>query len=234
MVDQQDEGQGHYGDHNASSFGAQRTPRGNNKQYVCTYENCGKSFTRSDHLRRHTLNHGAGRACPRCSVHFNRPDLLDRHLARHRQKDEEAGGYGLGVVETRKRMWRDAEGNTVTKKPTLPNNNVSISFEQNGSSLATQRSEDSDTNTHMPQNEDSLPGSRSTGLYSSQHDNPSRVPTSTGQWDAELASSFPSDPEMCDFLNNSSWGSQQQSILAVNNNPFDDMFNPDTGMAVGT
>ena len=45
----------------------------------------------------------------------------DRHLIRHKQKDEEAGGVGLGVVETRKRLWRDADGNIVHKRPSLTN-----------------------------------------------------------------------------------------------------------------
>ncbi|EOA88745.1 uncharacterized protein SETTUDRAFT_73803, partial [Exserohilum turcica Et28A] len=40
-------------------------------------------------------------------------------IARHRQKDEEAGAEGCGVLNTRKRMWKDAEGKIVTKKPTL-------------------------------------------------------------------------------------------------------------------
>jgi len=40
-------------------------------------------------------------------------------MARHRQKDEEAGAEGCGVLNTRKRMWKDADGNIVTKKPTL-------------------------------------------------------------------------------------------------------------------
>ena len=38
-------------------------------------------------------------------------------MLRHQQKDEEAGGEGLGVVCTRKRLWRDADGNIVTKRP---------------------------------------------------------------------------------------------------------------------
>ncbi|OQO11598.1 hypothetical protein B0A48_03325 [Cryoendolithus antarcticus] len=70
--------------------------------HVCNWDGCGKTFQRSDHLQRHTLNHTTGD---------------NRHLARHRQKDEEAGGEGLGVVSTRKRLWRDAEGNLVTKRP---------------------------------------------------------------------------------------------------------------------
>ncbi|OQU98513.1 Fungal specific transcription factor domain-containing protein [Cladophialophora immunda] len=36
------------------------------------------------------------------------------------QKDEEAGGEGLGIVATRKRLWRDADGNIVSKRPSLP------------------------------------------------------------------------------------------------------------------
>lgn len=46
----------------------------------------------------------------------------DRHLKRHREKDQEAGGgEGSGVLNTRKRMWKDANGNIVTtKRPKLP------------------------------------------------------------------------------------------------------------------
>jgi len=31
-------------------------------------------------------------------------------MARHKEKDDEAGGEGLGVLATRKRLWRDASG----------------------------------------------------------------------------------------------------------------------------
>ncbi|OAP58280.1 hypothetical protein AYL99_07370 [Fonsecaea erecta] len=88
------------------------------KKFVCPNDACQKGFTRADHLRRHMLNHGDGDyTCPRCRLHFKRPDLLDRHVARHRQKDEEAGGEGLGIVESRKRLWRDANGNIVRERP---------------------------------------------------------------------------------------------------------------------
>ncbi|KAI8940518.1 hypothetical protein NX059_004195 [Plenodomus lindquistii] len=43
-------------------------------------------------------------------------------MSRHRQKDEEAGAEGYGVLNTRKRMWKDADGRIVTKKPTLSSN----------------------------------------------------------------------------------------------------------------
>ena len=43
-------------------------------------------------------------------------------MTRHRQKDDEAGATGFGVLNTRKRMWKDADGNIVTKKPALGKN----------------------------------------------------------------------------------------------------------------
>ena len=40
----------------------------------------------------------------------------DRHMARHKEKDDEAGGPGLGMLATRKRLWRDADGNIVNAR----------------------------------------------------------------------------------------------------------------------
>jgi hypothetical protein len=37
-------------------------------------------------------------------------------MARHKEKDDEAGGVGLGVLATRKRLWRDADGNIVNAR----------------------------------------------------------------------------------------------------------------------
>ncbi|KAL5114757.1 hypothetical protein ACEQ8H_007374 [Pleosporales sp. CAS-2024a] len=92
------------------------------KKFTCEHGNCGRTFTRAEHLQRHLLNHSNGEyTCDRCRAHFKRRDLLDRHMTRHRQKDEEAGAEGCGILNTRKRMWKDAEGRIVTKKPTLPN-----------------------------------------------------------------------------------------------------------------
>ncbi|KAF3001821.1 hypothetical protein E8E13_003423 [Curvularia kusanoi] len=42
-----------------------------------------------------------------------------RHLTRHAQKDEEAGAEGRGILNTRKRLWRDTAGNIVTQKPSV-------------------------------------------------------------------------------------------------------------------
>ncbi|KAI5848763.1 hypothetical protein DFP73DRAFT_525030 [Morchella snyderi] len=92
----------------------QRPPR----KFFCEFQNCGKSFTRAEHLQRHELNHrDSPNTCARCSAHFARPDLLERHMERHAQKDKEAGGEGLGILVTRKRCWRDENGNITTKRP---------------------------------------------------------------------------------------------------------------------
>ncbi|KAL1383822.1 fungal-specific transcription factor domain-containing protein [Phyllosticta capitalensis] len=90
------------------------------KKFACGYAGCGRSFTRSEHLQRHLLNHTEGEStCERCRAHFKRKDLLERHMQRHRQKDEEAGGEGHGILNTRKRMWKDVDGKIVTKRPNL-------------------------------------------------------------------------------------------------------------------
>lgn len=41
----------------------------------------------------------------------------ERHLGRHRQKDEEAGGEGHGVLNTRKRLWKAPDGRVVQVRP---------------------------------------------------------------------------------------------------------------------
>ena len=236
MANRQDDGPGQgqsEGSDFSSSSTVRRSPRENRKQYICTFENCNKSFTRSDHLQRHRLNHGTGKACPRCSVHFNRSDLLDRHLARHRQKDEEAGGYGLGVVETRKRMWRDADGNIVTKRPTLSSNNPAATS-QSISNFENEPQPGNDSYADMTQNQEPPLTPRSVGSYSSL--NGQRQTSTTGgisedQWGIDLSTNSTNNlPDMCEFLTNSSWGAQQSQPLSnMAHNPFDDMFNPDTG-----
>lgn len=52
------------------------------KKFACAHPGCGKSFSRSEHLHRHALNHKDGNnTCLRCSAHFRRRDLLGRcHL----------------------------------------------------------------------------------------------------------------------------------------------------------
>ncbi|KLJ08038.1 hypothetical protein EMPG_16501 [Blastomyces silverae] len=99
-----------------SSCSAQPEKPPPEKTHVCSYPGCSKRFTRAEHLRRHALNHkNEDNTCERCGVHFNRPDLLGRHMVRHAKRDEEAGGPGLGVLETRKRTRRGPDGTIITK-----------------------------------------------------------------------------------------------------------------------
>ncbi|GKU14753.1 unnamed protein product [Fusarium langsethiae] len=88
------------------------------KSFECTHPGCTKRFTRAEHLQRHALNHQPrGSSCDICRAHFKRPDLLRRHMERHRQKDIEAGGTGFGILDTRKRAWRAPDGSVVEKRP---------------------------------------------------------------------------------------------------------------------
>ncbi|KAF4955475.1 hypothetical protein FSARC_11842 [Fusarium sarcochroum] len=88
------------------------------KSFECTHPGCTKRFTRAEHLQRHALNHQpGGSSCDLCHAHFKRPDLLRRHMERHRQKDIEAGGTGFGILDTRKRSWEAPDGSVVEKRP---------------------------------------------------------------------------------------------------------------------
>ena len=64
-------------------------------------------------------------------------------MNRHRQKDAEAGTEGTGVLNTRKRMWRDEEGNIVTKRPAIKNDessrSMTVATEEPNGSLAFDR-----------------------------------------------------------------------------------------------
>ncbi|GKT41128.1 nicotinate catabolism cluster-specific transcription factor [Colletotrichum spaethianum] len=91
---------------------------GDEKTFACTHPSCDKRFTRAEHMQRHALNHmPGGLSCDLCSAHFKRPDLLKRHMDRHRQKDLEAGGPGYGTLDTRKRSWKAPDGSVVEKRP---------------------------------------------------------------------------------------------------------------------
>ncbi|KAF4452201.1 hypothetical protein F53441_4940 [Fusarium austroafricanum] len=101
----------------AASTGSQQASQ-SDKSFECTHPGCSKRFTRAEHLQRHALNHlPGGSSCDICRAHFKRPDLLRRHMERHRQKDIEAGGTGFGVLDTRKRSWEAPDGTVVEKRP---------------------------------------------------------------------------------------------------------------------
>ncbi|KAL5629723.1 hypothetical protein BROUX41_001329 [Berkeleyomyces rouxiae] len=56
-------------------------------------QECNKTFTRAEHLRRHSLSHGRPEfPCPfpGCSREFHRKDLLERHRQKHENEQGEA------------------------------------------------------------------------------------------------------------------------------------------------
>lgn len=57
------------------------------RRFECTFEGCGKSYTRAEHLGRHQLNHNPKDIykCdfPGCKREFVRQDLCARHRERH-------------------------------------------------------------------------------------------------------------------------------------------------------
>ncbi|KAE8326659.1 MFS general substrate transporter [Aspergillus sergii] len=74
------------------------------QNHPCEYPGCDKSFTRAEHLRRHALNHEQPRK-----------GFTSRHMLRHDKRDEEAGGPGLGVLNTRKRTRRARDGTIIVR-----------------------------------------------------------------------------------------------------------------------
>lgn len=243
------------------------------KKHVCQWPECGRSFSRSDHLQRHMLNHSSeGRTCPRCRAHFKRPDLLgtecpfphnchgsgslwhctstiipgtvtdpnpDRHMMRHKQRDEEAGGEGLGVIETRKRMWRDIDGNIVSQRPSLPNQaqrtSAQVSQEQSPSNRSSQPAPEVQAPPSQPGNEVLPESSEQSAQY--------RIEVLPGEeW--QQSNFIPptrqgdqAGADMFDFLANSTWGqNQSQTTTGTSNGSdarmFEDVFNPDTGTSI--
>ena len=58
------------------------------RPYVCDWENCSKSFARSDELSRHKRMHTGEKRyeCPLCDRRFMRSDHLAKHAKRHLKK----------------------------------------------------------------------------------------------------------------------------------------------------
>ncbi|KAF1969886.1 hypothetical protein BU23DRAFT_538935 [Bimuria novae-zelandiae CBS 107.79] len=210
------------------------------KKFICQNDGCGRSFTRAEHLQRHLLNHSTGEfTCTRCRAHFKRRDLLDRHMARHRQKDQEAGADGQGILNTRKRMWKDAEGNIVAKKPALD--------------PAVEKPAEPKLIQAQPQQEEALQ-SLSDLVHFSSHDNgapisplshdPSLCHSTFDDHDSGIASGYPptnldvnalSGSDSLSPIDSQFWSSNVPQPepeplinLAFNDVPFDEIFNPDT------
>lgn len=152
-------------------------------------------------------------------------------MARHRQKDEEAGGEGLGVIESRKKLWRDAEGNIVNKRPA-----------QGEACRVSAKKQATDGNyPHHTGSTITTEGCNPQTMIDAEPLSPPKSMLSAESLDhfSHQLPELPDDqdfidhtagPDMFDFLANSSWGSHTSSSLGIPGEmPMDDMFNPDTG-----
>ncbi|CAM1506078.1 Fc.00g057190.m01.CDS01 [Cosmosporella sp. VM-42] len=72
------------------------------KEFQCTHEGCGRTYSRAEHLQRHQLNHSPKEIyyCdyPGCSFSFVRKDLYARHKLRHERQVQQ---YGNGRLTQR-------------------------------------------------------------------------------------------------------------------------------------
>lgn len=146
-------------------------------------------------------------------------------MLRHQQKDEEAGGEGLGVVCTRKRLWRDADGNIVTKRPrSMQRSNASsTSFEDH-----TSDHQDSGPPVYEPPV--SPPPSLSSTEARMQDDFSCFVAPEDLQNGFDFPPLMDTGNETIDFFVDSPWTSQPLMPLpaASNNVDFNELFQPDT------
>ncbi|KAK5208852.1 hypothetical protein LTR41_005249 [Exophiala xenobiotica] len=217
----------------SSSPTALSSVSGASKSFNCTFTGCGKSFTRAEHLRRHALNHDKGQdTCPRCAVVFTRPDLLARHMARHAKKDDEAGGPGLGVLETRKRSTREPDGTVVTRpRKRAPRSNTrSISPKPvHGNTVNDDISYSTETDrghpiSPPPSLHDTPPQGfvvDQTSLVDPQLEAPSGHDTSWFLGDDSAVQTYTDDP--------SQWSTQTYTTTTISDQmSFDDLFYTDT------
>lgn len=161
---------------------------------------------------------------------------LDRHMIRHKEKDDEAGGEGLGHLATRKRLWRDANGNIVNARRPYCQEGVKrqhLSSPEESVETGDHLQDDSlkGRTTTPPSLPTSMPSMEHKGIV--QHGG-HRLPP--GTWGVEpnpVQSSWTYDSS--DFLCNADWGSQQyqHDMGSSCNLPYDDIFKPDTGTSMG-
>jgi hypothetical protein len=148
-------------------------------------------------------------------------------MLRHQQKDEEAGGEGLGVVCTRKRLWRDADGNIVTKRPRSMQRSDASNTSSEDMSLNEQENQ---PQVYEP------PVSPPPSLTSAEARIQDDFSCFIAAEDLQAGFDFPplmnAGNETIDFFVDSPWTSQPLEPLptAPNNVDFDDVFNADTGM----
>jgi hypothetical protein len=161
-------------------------------------------------------------------------------MARHKEKDDEAGGEGLGKLLTRKRLWRDANGAIIAdrrpeheKKRKRPS---TTSQDANSSMVGPVESSTPPSNdARAPL---SPPTSDPTGSEANGNSGNAVSVSADDQWPVPMDDAIlPLEDTVMDsfdFLCNASWGTQplqgQSGQGGLNADlPYDDIFVPDTG-----
>ncbi|KAH6885294.1 fungal-specific transcription factor domain-containing protein [Thelonectria olida] len=108
------------------------------KEFQCTHEGCGRTYSRAEHLQRHQLNHSPKEIyyCdyPGCSFSFVRKDLYARHKLRHERQIQQ---YGNGRLSQRP----SSSQREFTKVPRRPR----YSFSEDGSAWSDTQDEARET-----------------------------------------------------------------------------------------
>jgi hypothetical protein len=159
--------------------------------------------------------------------------FVDRHMLRHKEKDLQAGGEGLGQLATRKRLWRDANGNIV---------NARRPYSSQGTKRRQLSSAEEFSETSPPRHDGPFT-SQASAFQSPPQSIQSTGYTNNGQFGvggfmhdawAEMDKNAPQPTEVgdaSDFLCNANWGNQPYPVMVVSPSdlPYDDIFKPDTG-----
>ncbi|KAF2416541.1 hypothetical protein EJ08DRAFT_99462 [Tothia fuscella] len=148
-------------------------------------------------------------------------------MIRHQQKDQEAGGEGLGDLQTRKKLWRDANGHVVTKRPHLKSDDRQARKRQPGLSdwepQCQQQFESAQD--YFNGYDTAFPSPPGTMLSTESFDRVSQASPQPSSNEVSHASGM----DMFDFLANSAWGNSPSETLSLSQDaPVDSMFRPDT------
>lgn len=181
-------------------------------------------------------------------------------MARHKEKDDEAGGEGLGFLATRKRLWRDSDGNIVNcRRPYTQEHQIKRRQVGASPEAATRRRSNAGDKIEKPEpiappsppiSTPSTTASRAGAYSQNEHGHDEIGGSHDGilddgpllqheAWNVDpMLSAASTAVDDFDFLCNSGWGSQARStgfetfMGAGNDLPYDDLFRPDTGESI--
>jgi hypothetical protein len=157
-------------------------------------------------------------------------------MNRHKEKDDEAGGEGLGHLATRKRLWRDADGNIVNaRRPYYQDGVKRRQLSSEGGSVVMGRHQQENSF----QSRTAVPQPPPTSISNGKQEILKQYGGNKLQQDTWVEADMnPIPPDLpynrSDFLCNSDWGSQEYlpDMGSTYDLPYDDkIFKPDTGMS---